>query len=358
MPLTISCMPEEILEHILQFAVVTSSPSAGYRPSWHSMKGYVPSGNSTRVPAHIAPLLVSRTWRRIATPLHYRHVVLRTARNTALLAGTLRTSPELGELVRSIRIEGTFDALVDVVCSCRNLEAFDMTVDNGSAPPVAPGMISSAQADPHEADAKVFKFCSSFAKMRKIRHLVIRKNAYLTQPGPTLIFEQLGKAITSWKHLETVNIAFRFSPSPASASFAASLAIAPKLRDVSALLPAVWNTTLLEISANPSLERIHLTPDTELMGAHLFLAEARKHSRLIELIRAGTPIMRMRARTTTAIPLPTQAIESPNKLRPGFSSQALPARSKPEHLTRRGALPMLVTPPVRNAPAGRRMSAV
>lgn len=44
-----------------------------------------------------------------------------------------------------------------------------------------------------------------------------------------------------------MQIAFRFSPSPASASFATSLASAPRLRAVSAQLPMVWNTALLEV---------------------------------------------------------------------------------------------------------------
>lgn len=49
------------------------------------------------------------------------------------------------------------------------------------------------------------------------------------------------------------------------------------------------------------LERIQLTPANELVGAHLFLAEARKHARLMELVRAGTPIMRTRANTSAAL---------------------------------------------------------
>ncbi|KAF9809030.1 hypothetical protein IEO21_07628 [Rhodonia placenta] len=306
MPATLSTMPEEILERILELVVTPATLGTNYRPAWH------PAPAAPTSSTHLAPLLVSHTWLRIATPLHYRHIVLRSAQHTVLLARTLRANPELGRWVRSVRVEGAFAALPDVVRCCPQLEGFDMTVDNGSD-----GDADSAdEAEARVADAKVVRFCSAFAHMRQIKHLVIRKNAYLTQPRPTLIFEELGKAISRWTHLETVNIAFRFSPSPASASFAASLAVAPRLRHVRALLPAVWNNTLLEISANPALERIQLTPDTELIGAHLFLSEARKHARLIELIRAGTPIMRMRARTTTAVPMSAPVSVSPTSQAP------------------------------------------
>ncbi|CCL98421.1 uncharacterized protein FIBRA_00418 [Fibroporia radiculosa] len=300
MPATLSSFPEELLERILLLVLTPAPPPSHPRPTWHQPPPSIPGATS------VAPLLVCRTWLRIATPLHYRTPILRSARATAHLAATLHAHPALGRCVRALRVEGSFDALPDVVRWCPFLEAFDMTVDNGTAPPP-----SLSPARGHDVvDEHVRAFCSAFSGMRKLRHLVIRKNAYLTQARPTLVFEELGKAIRQWRDLESVNIDFRFSPSPASAAFAAALAVAPKLRYVRAALPAVWNTTLLEISANPALERIQLTPDTELVGAHLFLSEASKHPRLLELIRAGTPVMRRRARTTTAIPLTASAPHS------------------------------------------------
>ena len=44
--------------------------------------------------------------------------------------------------------------------------------------------------------------------------------------------------------------------------------------------------------------------------SHLFLAEARKHSRLIELIRAGTPMVRARANTVGVVPFPTASLRA------------------------------------------------
>ncbi|KAH9831998.1 uncharacterized protein C8Q71DRAFT_276314 [Rhodofomes roseus] len=384
MPLTLSNMPEELQERILAFAVTPDMPSPVHRPSWHTA---ITGARRPTVAPRVAPLLVSRTWLRIVTPIFYRHIVLRSDRQAAMLAHSLRCNPELGRWVRSIRVEGTYQMLPDVVQFCPALEEFDLTVDNGSSSPPAQGARSQR---PPSIDAAIVRFCASFACMRRLRHLVIRKNAYLTLPGPTHIFEQLGKAIGTWKYLESVHIAFRFSPSPASASFATSLASAPRLRRVSAQLPTVWNTALLEISQNPSLERIHIGPRAELFASQLFITEARKHPRLMELIVAGTPELPTEPPARSRCWPVSSSLPSPGLMSPSSVSH-LPAqyphpyvhgphhapapapyqhlsqrsRAKPDHAhphvqhsprDPRAGLPVLVSP--RSAPAVRRMSAV
>lgn len=118
----------------------------------------------------------------------------------------------------------------------------------------------------------------------------------------------------------------------------AALARSPRLRTLRASLPAVWNPALLRMSKNPALERIVLTvPRTrpraspahpmhvadasadvaeervsewdtddedareEVLGwgsgPQLWMMEAKKHARLMELIKAGSPNVRARAHT-------------------------------------------------------------
>ncbi|KAH9915996.1 uncharacterized protein B0H18DRAFT_1039517 [Fomitopsis serialis] len=386
MRLTLSTMPEELLERILAFAVTPSSPSAPHRPSWHVA---TPNATKSGIAPHATSLLVSRKWLRIATPAFYRHIVLRSDRQTATLAYSLCTNPELGRWVRSIRVEGTYQILPDVVRFCPALEEFDMTVDSGPSGPPAP--IVSSQRPP-TVDAAVVRFCTSLSCMHRLRNLVIRKNAYLTLPGPTHIFEELGKAIRRWKYLECVQIAFRFSPSPASASFAASLASAPRLRTVSALLPTVWNTALLEISQNPSLERIHIGPRSELVASQLFMTEARKYPRLMELITTGTPELPVESPARSRCWPGSSSLPSPGFMSPA-SVSAFPAhwpnayahapyhapspapyqhlsqhsRAKPQHARAhkqssprdpRIGLPTLASSQRHGAPAVRRMSGV
>ncbi|KAM5537083.1 hypothetical protein V8D89_009229 [Ganoderma adspersum] len=281
---TLADVPEEILERILALVLVQSPEPS--RPSWH-----IYQTPPTTSPGVIAPLLVCRSWLRIATPIHYRHPVLRTPRHVELLLRALRHDPSLAPCVRSLHLHSTSPALRQLVPLCGSLDTLDITVDNADSPPltIATGVIPAPPVQDGSRDQGVLEFCEAFRKTRSIRHLIIRKNAYLTQPNAIYIFEQLAKAIAHWRKLESVNVAFRMSPSPAASALTKALANAPRLHTLSTMLPTVWNTTLLDIAQNPALKRVVLDPAPELVGAHLFLAEAKRYPRLIELIHAGSP---------------------------------------------------------------------
>jgi len=150
--------------------------------------------------------------------------------------------------------------------------------------------------------------------MRKIKSLVVRKDAYLTLEKPKHLMNQLSNAITAWTSLECVNIKFRFASDATTSPFVSALVTAPNLKTVRAQLPAVWNDTLLTVSQNPNLRCISLSPDKELVGSHLFLMEAKKHDRLMELINAGTPIMKNRSQPSSspASPVLTGTPPSPS----------------------------------------------
>ena len=59
---------------------------------------------------------------------------------------------------------------------------------------------------------------------------------------------------------ETVNVAFRLSPSPAASALCQALAAAPRLHTLRTQLPAVWNTTLLEVRLSPVFSAPPLLP--------------------------------------------------------------------------------------------------
>lgn len=113
---------------------------------------------------------------------------------------------------------------------------------------------------------------------------------------------------------ECVNIKFKFAPDVTASSFVSALSTAPNLKIIRAQLPALWNDTLLTISQNPSLQCITLSPDKELFGSCLFLMEAKKYDRLMELIEAGTPVMKNRAQSSSspASPILTGISPSPS----------------------------------------------
>ncbi|KAH9920008.1 uncharacterized protein BXZ73DRAFT_92022 [Epithele typhae] len=276
-------VPEELLERILALLLV-QSPDAN-RPSWHAYASS-PSPSSSTHPTIISPLLVCRKWLRIGTPIHYRSPVLRTPRHVELFFRAIRHAPSLALAVRALHIHATSPALRDVVPYCKNLDTLDITVDNGESD----GSPSTANPARDAArDRNVIAFCEAFSRTRSIRNLIVRKNAYLTQPGAIYVFEHLAAAIAHWPRLESVNVAFRLSLSPAATALVKALAVAPRLHTVYTHLPAVWNTLLLDISENPGLSRVVLSPSPEQAGAHLFVAQARAHPRLMTLIHAGTP---------------------------------------------------------------------
>ena len=190
---TLQDVPEEILERVLALVLIQSPEPS--RPTWHTYQ--TPPASSPNV---ISPLLVCRSWLRIATPIHYRHPVLRTPRHVELLLRALRHDPSLAPCVRSLHLHVTSPALRQLVPLCSSLDTLDITVDNADSPPltVATGVMP-AQDGPR--DRSVIEFCEAFGKTRGIRHLVIRKNAYLTQPNAIYVFEQLAKAIAHWRKL-------------------------------------------------------------------------------------------------------------------------------------------------------------
>ena|SRR5258708_3116207 len=70
----------------------------------------------------------------------------------------------------------------------------------------------------------------------------------------------------------------------------------PKLHTFSTHLPNVWNENILRVSQNPALQRIILVDPLSdsskyIIGTGHFFAQARRHPRLSDLIRAGTYVV-------------------------------------------------------------------
>lgn len=169
-------LPEELVERILALCVLPNCNSSPLRPSWHIQ-------SSARSTASV--LLVNKTFRRIATPLFYKTLVLRSpAQLPLLLDGALKPNPELGTYVRNVLISGGYAGLDELVHQCQHLEVFDMTLDNA----------------PWD-DGVQQKFADSLKEMGGLKHLVIRKNAYLSQAKPKYMISQLTQALPYWSAL-------------------------------------------------------------------------------------------------------------------------------------------------------------
>jgi len=217
--------------------------------------------------------------------------------------------------VRHIVLVGVGHEFGQVRQICNGVKFLDVTLDAATSNDVGP-----------DAD----EFCAALDQLRDVRHLVVRKpsNVYVSQAKTRYVITRLAEAVHNWQDLEIAQIAFRLSDdsmaslpvslSPAQlgpiSSLTHALRTRPSLHTFSTQLPSVWNNAILSVSQNEALERIVLGDGHEPTSPHLgrggygtgrnmvpgtglFLTEARKHPRLAELIRAGTPIIRSRAHT-------------------------------------------------------------
>ncbi|RDB26257.1 hypothetical protein Hypma_006076 [Hypsizygus marmoreus] len=335
---TLDQFPEELLERILAHSIDhTHIHAHAPRPAWLRS----PTGTqSTR----LAPLLVSRQLARICTPLLYHTIHLATPAQAHLLLRTLTAAPSLAAHVRCLSLAGLWRDAAEVMRMCgQGVRVLDVTITNNDE-------------DGHgQGEDVTGLWREALGGMTGVRHLTLRKpnNVYLSLPRPRSIINALASAISGsdgWTQLQTANIAFKLSddtptspvlsptnifvpfslstppPPPTTTKSTATngpvthlthaLACAPALHTFATHLPSVWNVAILGVSANPRLERIVLYSSSSsassciaspyaatqaqaqgIIGTGLFLMEARKHARLGELIRAGTPILRTRART-------------------------------------------------------------
>ena len=74
-------------------------------------------------------LLVCKKWLKVATPLLYKVVVLRSTAQAQALAEVFSQYPVLPLYVRKIRLEGAYSCLWDVIRPCSNLHTICFTLD-------------------------------------------------------------------------------------------------------------------------------------------------------------------------------------------------------------------------------------
>ncbi|KAG0704025.1 hypothetical protein DFH29DRAFT_914210 [Suillus ampliporus] len=304
---SLSSFPEELLARILADCV-TPPQVFPVRPPWHtqpffpcpSLLARPPPPTSTR--ARLAPLLVSRQFLRIGTPIYYQTLHLPTAVHAARVLETLTAQPVLAGTVRRVVLGCVSLEGARVLRVCERIEDVDICMDVG--------IEGNAHA---AADQDAEALCDVLERI-DLKHLTIRKtsDAYLTLTRPKYVLQRIAKAVPCWPNLESVHYALKIGSAPATRPLAEALSHAPNLRILKAQLPAIWNELFLVISQNSALEQIALYAEGAdgILHTTMYMIEAKKHARLSELIKAGTSFIRTRAHTTAA------AVPSPPPTRP------------------------------------------
>ncbi|KAF7289073.1 hypothetical protein HMN09_01355500 [Mycena chlorophos] len=101
-------LPDELISLILEPALKISEES--FANNWSSASPFATYDESTS-----AYLVVCKSWMRVATPLLYGVVVLRSAAQAQALARALQGNPELGRFIKKLRVEGGFGLTMHTV---------------------------------------------------------------------------------------------------------------------------------------------------------------------------------------------------------------------------------------------------
>ncbi|KAG2017513.1 hypothetical protein CC2G_007019 [Coprinopsis cinerea AmutBmut pab1-1] len=114
MPSVSSQLPDEIIKEILTPALHV--PDASFASSaWVSPFAEYQLTSST-------VLAVCKSWLRVATPLLYETVILRSKAQAQALAATLKKNPQLGLFVKKIRLEGGYgNSVYDILKRCSDV---------------------------------------------------------------------------------------------------------------------------------------------------------------------------------------------------------------------------------------------
>ncbi|KAK0495761.1 hypothetical protein EDD18DRAFT_1170622 [Armillaria luteobubalina] len=299
--ISLDSFPEELIERILSYCVVATPTPAVSSPAWAIDR----TATAPRpICSRLSPLLVCKAFYRISLPHFYHTIHLTRPSQPGDLLAVLHHYPWLSRYVRRIVITGIFDGADQVFRRCSHVKAVDITLD--------PRFPDQAYCPAVE------RLCDSLEALDAVTHLTIRKpgRLYLTHAGVKRLIVRLASAITGWIDLQSAHLAFRISDDSINAPAGQSrgpisaithaLSLAPSLHTFSTQLPSLWNEAILCVSRNPRLERIRLGGSDHddsygiISGGGLYMIQTRKHPKLAELIRNGTPMLRSRAHTMSS----------------------------------------------------------
>lgn len=219
MSLTLTSLPEEILERILLLALEPKLPSTDTPPAIpktsftrshstpfpSSANRYFSSNNRpadfksfSRSPVYrYTPLLACALFARIGTPLLYASIHLKSRTQCAQLVRTLQGRPGLARYIRALRIDGLWGDSKPLLRSLHvrggRLERFDFC-------------ITDERDASHGSMPELQMFCDAVGMLPflgTVKHLTIRKatDAYFVLPVPNCTFDYLSKLIPEWRSL-------------------------------------------------------------------------------------------------------------------------------------------------------------
>jgi hypothetical protein len=126
-------------------------------------------------------LLVCKRWLRVATPLLYETLIVRSTGQSQALADVLRQNPAFAGHVKKVRLEGAYVSLDEVLTRCTNLTTLVMLLRVYS-------------------DAKVKGLCRSLSVIDP-KDVILRDEWQIDNVKIREVFIALCEAILKWKNM-------------------------------------------------------------------------------------------------------------------------------------------------------------
>ncbi|KAF7365446.1 F-box domain-containing protein [Mycena venus] len=274
-------LPDEIISEILSPALKVSDEAfSDTSPTSNPFAHYSESSS--------AFLLVCKAWLRVATPLLYHVVVLRSKAQAAALDVALRENPELGRFIKKLRVEGGYGGpMLKIIKAAPNITDLFCSINIWSSDNVS-GLV---RALPTMNPIRVIMFDTPY-------HGTRNKNSQLLLDTLKICVQK------EWKNLAVFELPYSSHYSSTTLlAISSSLKEAPALKTLVVPAMRLFGPTppehLVMIAENPSLQSIELRPPTNpRFAADLVapLSAAFTHSSLRGLVKIpenpGPPVSR------------------------------------------------------------------
>ncbi|KAJ7736220.1 hypothetical protein DFH07DRAFT_109042 [Mycena maculata] len=227
-------LPDEIVSEILSPALKVSDDA------FSDTSGSNSSPFASYSESSSAFLLVSKAWLRVATPLLYHVVVLRSKAQASALDTALRENPELGRFIKKLRVEGGYGACMHkIIKSAPNVTDLFVDLSVWSSDNVA-GLVRGL---PLMNPTRVVLSQDRFAKRNK---------------NSQLLLDTLAQCLKQWPNLTVCE--FPFQAGASSTTLASALKEAPNLKTAIISTSTLWDFPqyLRLMAQNTSLQNIRL----------------------------------------------------------------------------------------------------
>ncbi|KAJ7266050.1 hypothetical protein C8J57DRAFT_1132587 [Mycena rebaudengoi] len=248
-------LPDEILSEILSPALKVSEEM------FSDTKGRSPFASLSV--SSSAALLVCRAWLRVATPLLYHVVVLRSKAQARALQAALRGNPDLGKFIKMLRLEGGFGASIQhILQKTPNITDIFLSLQvraSDSTDGLALGL-------PSINPTRMIIYDHPIEPLRN-KHVV----------G---LIHAIEKCVLKWSNLNVISLPYMGILGGEREAFVRSLGACPTLESISFPAPGQMDVLLfLDLAENPSLESIELGKRRETLAKSIPL-----NSRLASLV--------------------------------------------------------------------------